>query len=57
MTTGAAIEYALAVFPEPNFEDDTIACATCGETATIEVTTDGPPEQSITICANCGSDE
>ncbi len=32
-------------------------CPTCGSTETREISTDGPPEQSITICAECGSDE
>lgn len=31
-------------------------CRTCGSTATTEITTDGPPEQSMTVCASCGND-
>ena len=32
-------------------------CSTCGATETIEITTEGPPEMSINVCAVCGSDE
>ena len=37
-------------------DEDRVECS-CGSTETRELTDEGPPEQSITICAECGSDE
>lgn len=38
-------------------DEEPQACPRCGSTETAEITTPGPPEQSINICADCGSDE
>jgi hypothetical protein len=46
----AAIEFEL----RHEFVED--ECPYCGSTETTELVDDGPPEQSITICAGCGAD-
>ncbi len=40
-------------------DDEPIPCAFCGETATLELHSEDETgrEFSVTICANCGSDE
>lgn len=51
-------EPASPLLPEPEDEEDSPReCSHCGSTETIELTDDGPPEQSINVCAGCGSDE
>ena len=38
-------------------DDEPIACSRCGATETVELHDPRRIDHSITICANCGSDE
>lgn len=55
VTGGDALTFTLSIEPEEDY-DGPMPCSMCGEIGTIELTDDGPHEQSITVCATCGWD-
>jgi hypothetical protein len=57
LDAAAVARLVLDLTEEP--DDGPLPCPTCGSTETTELhdSREGGPEQSITICAGCGSDE